>query len=131
MIDRIRLAALTLPALLALSGPAWGQEQASPDSETAYQQGLACEAIYSLLGENSENAEDEAEYAAFMAETWHDFLSSRFPDGFNERHEPDFISVSNSLVETLNAMDDDRFNAAVDELLSTCGSMEADPGFLG
>lgn len=131
MIDRIRIAALTLPALLALSGPAWGQVQPNAEPETVYEQGLACEAIYSLLGENSENEDGESEYAAFLAETWHDFLSSRFPDGFEERHEADFITVSNSLVETLNAMDDDSFNAAVDELLSTCGSMEADPGFLG
>ncbi|OJW71498.1 MAG: hypothetical protein BGO57_01380 [Sphingomonadales bacterium 63-6] len=131
MIDRIRIAALVLPALLALSGPAWGQEQPSAEPEAVYQQGLACEAIYSLIGENSEDADDDSEYAAFLAETWHDFLSSRFPDGFEERHEADFIAVSNSLVDTLNAMDDDSFDAAVDELLSKCGSMEADPGFLG
>ncbi len=131
MFDRILGTSLAASALLGLATPAMAQD-ASADS-TDYAKALTCEAIYALLSETGEGEEEnaDAELAGFLAETWHEYIATTYPDGFEERHEAEFGKVADELVDTLNGMDDSNFDSAVDQLLTTCEGMETDPAFLG
>ncbi|HTN15433.1 MAG TPA: hypothetical protein VL094_11585 [Sphingomonadaceae bacterium] len=125
MFDRTRIAAIALPVLLAVSAPAWAQEEAASDPAAAYKRALTCEVIYTLLSEDTEDQSGEAQFAAFLAETWHEYLSTTYPEGFEERHDLEFGAVADSLVDSLNAMDDASFETAVDQILTTCETMDA------
>lgn len=127
----IRIATIALPMLLALSSPAFAQGEPASDPAAAYNQALTCEVIYTLLAEDTEDQSGEAELAGFLADTWHEFLATTYPDGFEQRHESEFGAVAESLVESLNAMDDANFDAAVDQLLTTCEAMEIDSSVVG
>ncbi len=131
MSANIRIATIALPMLLALSAPAFAQGEPASDPAAAYNQALTCEVIYSLLSDDPEDQSGEAEFAGFLAETWHKYISTTYPEGFEERHDSEFGAVAGSLVESLNAMDDANFDAAVDQLLTTCEAMESEASVVG
>ncbi|KPL67226.1 hypothetical protein SZ64_03410 [Erythrobacter sp. SG61-1L] len=132
MFDRIVGAALVTSALLAFPAQVSAQGLSTQGDSADYAKALTCEAFYVLLSQDAEGQDDgNAEIDAYLAQTWHDYIASTYPDGFNERHDAEFDKVADDLASTLNAMDDSSFNDALEQILTTCEKSESDPAFPG